>query len=129
MLTQMGVLGKNKKAGTAAKKDGGSRDAAARIETWGDLEVRDGAWVAYRLGEKMVGKEGEEGAEDMDVDGDVDIDANGGAARAGDREWNVVVPSYEDEDDGQEGVDGMGEEGDGDEMDIPIPKPRNAIAR
>lgn len=94
-----------------AKKDG-------PIETFGDLDLKDGAWVAYRV--RRRGVDLEEGAEDMDVEvgGNVSL------------EWDVVLPSYDDEEEQEQGQEG----GDGDddmdeEMHIPIPKPRNAVAR
>lgn len=99
-LAHIGASSK-KKAG-AAKKDG-------PIETFADLDLKDGAWVAYRLKTETLDL-GDEGAEDMDVD------------VSGDAGWNVVVPSYdEEEQEGREELD--------DEMDVAIPKPRNAVAR
>jgi len=108
-------IGSSSKKKTAAKKEG-------PVETFADLELRDGAWVAYRLRTRLQPEAdadavADEGAEDMDVDVDVSGSLN--------QEWDVVVPSYDEEE--QEGAEGSGELED--DMDIPIPKPRNAIAR
>lgn len=107
---------------SSSKKKTGAKSNQGPIETFADLELRDGAWVAYRLRTRVevdadADADADEGAEDMDVDVEVSGSLN--------QEWDVVVPSYDEEE--QEGADGSAEMGD--EMDIPIPKPRNAVAR
>jgi len=101
-LTQSTTSAKKK---STAKKEG-------PIETFADLDLKDGAWVAYRLKADALDLVDEE-AEDMDVEPGVNADPG----------WNVIIPSYEDEE--QDGAAGQVD----DDMDIPIPKPRNAVAR
>lgn len=89
------------------------------VETVGDLELKDGGWIAYRIRGPPIGGDDE----------DEEIEA------VEDPGWNVEIPSFDDEEGHAEGGpfqgrDGEDESGDGDEeMDIPIPTPRNAVAR
>ncbi|KAK5081121.1 hypothetical protein LTR70_009354 [Exophiala xenobiotica] len=109
---------------SSSKKKTGAKSNQGPIETFADLELRDGAWVAYRLRTRVevdadADAVGDEAPEDMDVD--VDVDVSGSL----NQQWDVVVPSYDEEE--QEAADGSADMGD--DMDIPIPKPRNAVAR
>lgn len=96
------------------------------VETVGDLELKDGGWIAYRIRGPPIGGDDE----------DEEIEA------VEDPGWNVEIPSFDDEEghadggpfrgqeDGYDGEDGYDEDGgDDEEMDIPIPVPRNAVAR
>lgn len=96
------------------------------VETVGDLELKDGGWIAYRVRGPPIGGDDE----------DEEIEA------VEDPGWTVEIPSFDDEeghveggpfgehDGGYEGEEGYDEDGgDDEEMDIPIPTPRNAIAR
>ncbi|KAK5091640.1 hypothetical protein LTS08_005401 [Lithohypha guttulata] len=86
--------------------------ASGPIETIGDLELKDGSYIAYRLRRTV---------DDL-MDEDVEEEPA----------WNVVVPSYDDEEMEVDGAvppaDGRMEDED-DEEDIPVPVPRNNVAR
>lgn len=97
------------------------------VETVGDLEIKDGGWIAYRIRGPPIGGEDDDGEE---IEAFEDLG------------WNVEIPSFDDEegqggggpfrgqDDGYDGEEGYDEDGgDDEEMDIPIPVPRNAVAR
>lgn len=91
------------------------------VETVGDLELKEGGWIAYRIRGPPIGGDDE----------DEEIEA------VSDPGWNVEIPSFDDEEGGEGGrafgkEDGYEDDGGGDEdeeMDIQIPVPRNAIAR
>lgn len=119
------------RANLSTKKKGKKGTEEGEVEAMGELDLKDGGWVAYRLRrDKNVADLVDEGLEDMEVD----------QAADGPGEWNVVVASYDDEDeehgrDEEQGEDeeqgGDGEQGrDEDDSfgEIRIPKPRNMIA-
>lgn len=112
--------------GSLTTSKSGKKKSRGAVETVGDLELKDGGWIAYRIrGPRIAGN-----------DDDEEIEA------AEDQGWNVEIPSFDDEeghveggpfrgeDDGYDGEEGYDEEGGDDEdMDIPIPTPRNVVAR
>lgn len=87
--------------------------ATGSPETIGDLELKDGTYVAYRLLKTV---------DDL-VEGQDQSD------------WHVIVPTYEDEDEEmEEAVPATGKmqddaDDEDEDMDIPIPTPRNAVAK
>lgn len=119
------VVAEDARSATENSKSGKKKSASAKagepIETIGDLELKDGSYVAYKL-KTNIGNLVDEGVdEDMDMKGQEEMG------------WNVVVPSYDDEEEMAalvEDNDAAGYDEDEDEdMDIPIPAPRNNIAR
>lgn len=100
----------SKKKSTSAKSD-------EPIKIIGDLDLKDGSYVAYRLKTSIDDLVDEGVDEDMDLRGQDEM------------EWNVTVPSYDDEEDVGPTVEGNTYEDEDDEMDIAIPTPRNNIAR
>ena len=72
-----------------------------------DLDIKDGHYIAYRLKTDVEDLMDEDGSEAMS--------------------WNVVVPSFVDD---EEEIGDEGDPADEDEMDdIETPVPRNAVAR
>lgn len=112
----------------ATSKSSGRKKNKGLIETVGDLELKDGAWIAYRV--RWAGSAA--GGDDEDEKADL----------IGDPGWNVEFPSFDEEEPSGNGAFGGGSDGfdadgrnEGDDededhdMDIPTPVPRNAVAR
>ena len=104
-------------------KSGKSRKSSSKVESNGqveivaDLELKDASYIAYRL------KRSVESLVDEDVDGSV--------VEGGKDEWSVILPSYEEDEEGAVPTvehDGM-EDDEDEDMDIPVPVPRNNITR
>lgn len=119
------IIAEDARSATENSKSGKKKSTSAKagepIETIGDLELKDGSYVAYRLKTTIDDLVDEGVDEDMDMKGQDEMG------------WNVVVPSYDDEEEvaATEGNDATGyeDEDEDEDMDIPIPAPRNNIAR
>jgi hypothetical protein len=124
---QKGWVATDSLAGLSTTKSSSKKKSKGVVETVGDLELKDGGWIAYRVREPRLG-----GGDD-----DEELEA------IEDPGWNVELPTFDDEEghvedgpfsgegDGYEGEEGYDDEveDDDEEMDIPIPVPRNAVAR
>lgn len=114
-------------ASLGSTKSSSKKKSKGAVENVGDLELKDGGWIAYRVRvPRLSGSEDDEELEAVQDPG-----------------WNVELPTFDDEEghveggpfrgegDGYEGEEGYEDEGEDDdeEMDIPIPTPRNAVAR
>lgn len=114
-------------ASLSSTKSSSKKKSKGTVENVGDLELKDGGWIAYRIRvPRLAGTEEDDELEAVQDPG-----------------WNVELPTFDDEEghveggpfrgegDGYEGEEGYEDEGEDDdeEMDIPIPTPRNAVAR
>ena len=88
------------RASLPKKKDKRGKTEDGEVESVGEWDLKDGGYVAYRL-KKVL---------DVDIN-DEDVED------VSEEEWNVVVPAYDDE------------EGDEDEEETEVPRPRNHVAR
>lgn len=99
-----------------SKKRGASTNEKGAAEKPIDLDLKDGNYIAYRL------------KKDIKDLVDEDVDENMSDAEQGRMAWNVVVPSFPEDEEVDEEPD-MAQEDEDEDMDIPIPTPRNNIAR
>lgn len=98
------------------KKRGASTNEKGAAEKPIDLDLKDGNYVAYRLKKDI-----------KDLVNDDDVDETMLDTSPGSMAWNVVVPSFPDDEEEEE-ENGMAQDDD-DDMDIPIPVPGNSTLR
>lgn len=94
------------------KKRAASVNEKGAANTPLELELKDGNYVAYRLKKDIRDLVNEDADEEM-LDGDQ-------------MAWNVVVPTFQDD---EEEENDVAQEDEDEDMDIPIPIPSNNIAR